>query len=104
VTAIVSTNQTLQSALTAQVDKNVLKAQIHTKVVTRHVWQDYLKTVEDLRHSAKGKELYTLRSQSIERIFADGKEKHGLRYTCLNGLAKVKSQVLLTATVLNLKS
>jgi len=75
----------------------------HTKVVTRHVWQDYLETVEDFRHSAKGKELYALRSQSIERIFADGKENHGLRYTRHNGLAKVKTQILLTATVLNLK-
>jgi hypothetical protein len=74
-----------------------------TKIVTRHIWQGYLDTVEDLRHTIKGKELYALRSQSIERVFADGKEKHGMRFMRHNGLAKARAQVLLTATVINLK-
>ena len=73
------------------------------KVVTRHIWQDYMETVEDNRHTPKGKELYELRSQTIERVFADAKEKHGLRFTRHNGLAKVKTQVLLTFMVMNLK-
>jgi transposase len=79
------------------------KSANHTKVVTRHVWQDYLETVEDFRHTVKGKEIYERRKETIERVFADAKEKHGLRFTRHNGLAKVKTQVLLTFMVMNLK-
>ncbi|MCL2796696.1 MAG: IS1182 family transposase [Firmicutes bacterium] len=75
----------------------------HTKVVTRHIWQDYLELVEDNRHTKKGKEVYERRKETVERVFADGKEKHGLRFTRHNGLAKVKTQVLLTFMVMNLK-
>ena len=73
------------------------------KVVTRHVWQEYIEQVDDNRMTDRGKELYSLRSQSIERVFADAKEKHGLRFTRHSGLAKVRTQVLLTFTVMNLK-
>jgi hypothetical protein len=67
------------------------------------VWQDYPEQVEDNRHTKKGHALYERRKETIERVFADGKEKHGLRFTRHNGLAKVKTQVLLTFTVMNLK-
>ena len=75
----------------------------HTKVVMRHIWKDYLEAVEDNRHTPRGKELYTKRKETIERVFADGKEKHGLRFTRHNGLAKVKTQVLMTFMTMNLK-
>ena len=48
----------------------------HTKTVTRHIWQEYLERAEDIRHSPLGKATYALRSQTIERVFADAKEKH----------------------------
>jgi transposase len=73
------------------------------KVVTRHVWEGYLETAEDIRHTAFGRETYALRSETIERVFADAKEKHGMRYTRVNGLAKVKAQVLVTFSCMNLK-
>jgi IS5 family transposase len=73
------------------------------KVVLRHVWEDYIEQAEDVRHSYKGKEIYTLRSQTIERVFADAKEKHAMRYTQFRGLARLKMQVLLTFTCMNLK-
>lgn len=73
------------------------------KVVTLHVWDKYLDMAEDVRHSQKGKEIYTLRSQTIERVFADAKEKHFMRYTQMRGLAKLKMQVLLTFACMNLK-
>lgn len=75
----------------------------NTKVVTRHVWQDYIAHVEDNRHTDYGRALYERRKETIERVFADAKEKHGMRYTRYKGLAKVKLQVLLTLTVINLK-
>ena len=73
------------------------------KVVTRHVWEEYIDKAEDVRLSPKGKEIYSLRSQTIERVFADAKEKHFMRYTYLRGLARLKMQVLLTFACMNLK-
>lgn len=74
-----------------------------TKVIVRHIWQDYIDRVEDNRHTRKGKKLYDKRKETIERVFADAKEKHGMRFTRHNGLTKVKTQVLLTLMVMNLK-
>ncbi len=73
------------------------------KVVTRHVWEEYIERAEDVRHSPIGKEIYSLRSQTIERIFADAKEKHAMRYTHYRGKARLKMQVLLTFACMNLK-
>ena len=73
------------------------------KTVTRHVWQDYLEQAEDIRHSPLGKATYALRSQTIERVFADAKEKHAMRYTPYRGLAAVTAWVKLKFAVLNLK-
>ncbi len=74
-----------------------------TKIITRHIWEGYIEHVEDNRYTRKGKRLYEKRKETIERVFADAKEKHGLRFTRHNGLAKVKTQVLLTLMVMNLK-
>ena len=73
------------------------------KVVTRHVWEEYTELAEDVRHSPDGKEVYALRKETIERIFADAKVKHGLRYTQFRGLARLRMQVLLTFSCMNLK-
>ena len=66
-----------------------------TKTVTRHVWHEYLERAEDVRHSPTGKATYALRSQTIERVFADAKEKHAMRYTPYRGLAAVTAWVKL---------
>ena len=71
--------------------------------MTRHVWHEYLERAEDVRHSWKGSELYALRSQTIERVFADAKEKHGMRYTLLRGLKQVTNWVKLKFAAMNLK-
>lgn len=73
------------------------------KVICRHVWEGYLEEAEHIRHTDYGKRLYSLRSETIERVFADAKEKHGLRYARHLGKAKVKAQVLMTFTCMNLK-
>ena len=75
----------------------------HTKVVTRHVWADYSEQAEEYRYIPKYKEIYKQRKQTIERVFADAKEKHGMRYTMLRGLSKVTMQVTLTFACMNLK-
>jgi len=75
----------------------------HQKVVTQHVWEDYMELAEDVRLSPDGKKYYTMRGQTIERIFADAKEKHFMRYTYYRGLARLRMQTLLTFAAMNLK-
>ena len=79
------------------------KSKDRQKTVTRHVWEEYLEKVEDYRHTPWVKALYDKRKQKIERVFADAKVKHGLRFTQLRGLAKVTMQVTLTFACMNLK-
>ena len=74
-----------------------------TKTVTRHVWHDYIERAEDVRHSPLGKATYALRSQTIERVFADAKEKHAMRYTPYRGLTAVTAWVKLKFAAMNLK-
>lgn len=74
-----------------------------TKVVVRHVWAKYLEEAEHLRHVPKVRDTYKKRKETIERVFAEAKERHCLRYTNYRGLAKVKVQVALIFSCLNLK-
>lgn len=73
------------------------------KTVTRHVWEHYMELAEDYRHTPEYREIYERRKETIERVFADAKEKHGMRYTRLRGLQKVRMQVTLTFACMNLK-
>ena len=73
------------------------------KVVTRHIWEDYMEMVEDYRHTPEYRELYSHRKETIERVFADAKEKYGMRYTTYRGLAQVTKWVRLKFAALNLK-
>src|SRR4051794_22727038 len=43
------------------------------------------------------------RKETIERVFADAKEKHGMRWTTLRGLKKLSMQAMLTFAAINLK-
>ncbi|NFM79541.1 hypothetical protein FDC04_12110 [Clostridium botulinum] len=40
-----------------------------------------MEQVEDIRHTKGNKEIYSKRSQTIEQVFADAKELHGMIYT-----------------------
>lgn len=73
------------------------------KVVTRHLWQEYLGRCEDLRHTVGFKELYSKRKETIERCFGTAKENHGLRYTNMIGKARMEMKVGLTFACMNLK-
>ncbi|WP_413779286.1 IS1182 family transposase [Anaeroselena agilis] len=74
-----------------------------TKVVTRHIWESYVEIAEDVRHTPDGQDLYRMRGQTIERVFADAKEKHGMRYTRHRGLRKVQHYLTLVFACMNLK-
>ncbi|QOS98170.1 IS1182 family transposase [Brevibacterium sp. JNUCC-42] len=73
------------------------------KRISRHIWAKYIEEVDHLRHTPKNKEIYPRRKETIERVFADLKEKHGLRWTTLRGIKKVTMQVMLVFASMNLK-
>ncbi|WP_050183491.1 IS1182 family transposase [Domibacillus robiginosus] len=79
------------------------QSQNHTKLIHRHVWEDYLEEADHLRHTAQNKKDYARRKETIERVFADAKEKHGMRWTTLRGLGKLSMQAMLTFAAMNLK-
>jgi hypothetical protein len=63
-------------------------------------------TTEDVKKDLEG--LQTMRNLArnmsfMIKAFADAKEKHGLRYATMRGLAKIKMQVTLTFACMNLK-
>ena len=69
----------------------------------RHVWKDYEELADDARYTPKYKELCRQRKETIERVFADAKEKHAMRYTRYRGLAKTANWVKLKFAAMNLK-
>lgn len=73
------------------------------KTVIKHIWFDYLETVEDIRHTPKYQKLYERRKETIERVFADAKEKYAMRYTPYRGLTQVTNWVRLKFAAMNLK-
>ena len=61
---------------------------------------------DDARYTPKYKELYKRRKETIERVFADAKEKHAMRYThalSQSGLTQVTNWVKLKFAAMNLK-
>jgi transposase DDE domain len=75
----------------------------HQKVVTRHVWQEYMDICEDIRHTRGTKSIYDLRKETIERVFGVAKENHSMRYTQQIGKEKMAMKIGLTFACLNMK-
>ena len=73
------------------------------KLVSRHIWEDYLELADDYRYTPKYKALYEQRKETIERVFADAKEKYAMRYTQYRGLTQVSNWVKLKFAAMNLK-
>ncbi len=73
------------------------------KTVARHIWKDYEDLAEDARYTPEYADLYRQRKEKIERVFADAKEKHAMRYTQYRGLAQVTNWVKLKFAAMNLK-
>ena len=78
-------------------------SQNHVKLITRHVWEDYMETCEDIRQTIGMKDLYSHRKETIERIFGTAKENHGFRYTQMYEKARMKMKLALTFACMNLK-
>lgn len=73
------------------------------KTVTRHIWKDYEEMAEEIQHTPIYQKMYKMRKETIERVFADTEEKHGMRYTRYKGLAQVTNWVKLSFVAMNLK-
>ena len=73
------------------------------KVITRHIWQDYLDISEEYRYKNSGKKEYSQRKETIERIFGSAKEFHGFRYTNMRDLLKMEMKAALTFACMNIK-
>ena len=79
------------------------RSKICVKTVQRHIWKDYEELADDARYTPEYKDLYAKRKETIERVFADAKEKHAMRYTFYRGLAQVSNWVRLKFAAMNLK-
>lgn len=79
------------------------QSQNQQKLIQRHIWEDDLDEVNHLRHTKTVKDIYARRKETVERVFADAKEKHGMRWTTLRGLKKLSMQAMLTFAAMNLK-
>ena len=73
------------------------------KTVLRHIWRAYEELADDARYTPEYQELYAKRKETIERVFANAKEKHGMRHTHYRGLAQVSNWVRLKFAAMNLK-
>lgn len=82
---------------------NCTESKNHVKLITRHIWEEYMETCEDIRHTNGMKEIYAERKQTIERLFGTAKENHGFRYTQLVGKARMEMKAGLTFACMNLK-
>ena len=79
------------------------QSQKHQKVITRHIWQNYMEICEDIRHTRGMKEIYSKRKETIERDFGTAKEHHAMRYTQQIGKEKMAMKVGLTFACMNMK-
>lgn len=73
------------------------------KTIRRHLYEDCLEKAREYRLSKEGKDIYKLRKETIERVFAEGKEKHGLRFTRFKGRQKNYDMRALLYACLNIK-
>ena len=79
------------------------KSKNMTKVIERHLWEEYREYADEIRHTMEWKEIYPQRKETIERVFADCKENNGLRFTRLKGLKKNQQNAWLIFACHNLK-
>lgn len=57
----------------------------------------------DIRHTLGMKSLYSLRKETVEKIFETAKENHGLRYTQIIGKSRMDIKFGITFACVNLK-
>ena len=89
------------------IDKNGYKKYENTdktKVVRRHIHEEWNEIFRENRLSKEGKELYQKRKEHVERSFADSKQNHGYRYAMHKGLIKNQHYTWLICAAQNMKT
>lgn len=79
------------------------KSKESAKTISRHVWQEFIEQVNEIRYTNTFKEIYPLRKETIERVFGDCKENMGLRFTRVRGLEKNRCNASMIFACHNLK-
>lgn len=79
------------------------KSKNNQKIISVHVWNEYVEQANELRYTQAWKEIYPERKKTIERIFGDCKENMGLRFTRVKGLEKNRCNASMIFTCHNLK-
>ena len=74
------------------------------RTITRHICEELNEEMRERRLSEKGKELYKLRKEKIERSFADSKNNHGYRYAMYRGIEKNQNYTWLICAAQNMKN
>lgn len=75
-----------------------------SKVVRRHIHEEWNELFRENRLSNKGRELYQRRKEHIERSFADSKQNHGYRYAMYKGIDKNQNYTWLICAAQNMKN
>jgi hypothetical protein len=74
------------------------------RIIRRHIKEEINEEFREIRLSERGKELYKLRKEKIERSFADSKQNHGYRYAMYRGIEKNQNYTWLICAAQNMKN
>ena len=74
------------------------------RIIRRHIKEELNEKARERRLSERGKELYKLRKEKIERSFADSKQNHGYRYAMYKGIEKNQNYTWLICVAQNMKN
>ena len=89
------------------IDKNGYKTYKNldkTKIIRRHIREEWNDLFRDNRLSDEGKKLYQRRKEHVERSFADSKQNHGYRYAMYKGVKKNQHYAWLICSAQNMKN
>ena len=89
------------------IDKNGYKKYQNsdkTKILRRHIHEDWNEKFKENKLSEFGKELYQKRKEHVERSFADSKQNHGYRYAMYKGVKKNQNYTWLICAAQNMKN
>src|SRR5574344_868935 len=75
-----------------------------TKIVRRHIHEEWNELFRENKLSEEGKKLYQKRKEHVERSFADSKQNHGYRYAMYRGIKKNQHYTWLICAAQNMKN
>ena len=89
------------------IDKNGYKKYENTdktKIVRRHIHEEWNEIFKENRLSKEGRELYQRRKEHVERSFAYSKQNYGYRYAMYKGVKKSQHYTWLICAAQNMKN